>query len=88
MQRKLEELCQIETSLLLEAVNINFLSRELQVGVNVNTVEAKTLIASVFLMKSQQHVLESCGFVFYFPFHCPTNYCCCMLSGTKVKSNN
>ena len=51
MQRKLEELCQIETSLLLEAVNIDFLSREHQVGVTVNTVEAKNLIALVFLTK-------------------------------------
>ena len=48
MQRKLEELCQIETSLLLEAVNIDFLSREHQVGVTVHTMEAKSLIASVF----------------------------------------
>ena len=65
MQRKLEELCQIETSLLLEAVNIDFLSREHQVGVIVNTEEEKTLIASVFLTKGQQHDSGNCGFVFF-----------------------
>ena len=68
MQRKLEELCQIETSLLLEAVNIDFLSREHQVGVIVNTVEAKVLIASAFLTKGQQQPwkIEALFLTFHF----------------------
>ena len=49
MQHKLEELCQIETVLLVETVNINYLSQEHQV-----CVDSENALVELFLDKSEK----------------------------------
>ena len=89
MQHTLEELCQIETILLLEAVNISYLSQEHQVGVYVlPEAEAKTLAASIFPMNAVQHALKYSGFVFYILFYLPTNYYVSYASGIGREKND